>query len=190
MLPLALLALIQAQLIHAQQSTLSLPLNSLYNFTVSSTTKIFPIYSLPDSNLLSVSVALCANVASPPRFFVTNDTTITQPGPDDVDDPNVYEILLNNGLGQWTGVASSGGYLAVSSAGQAPFEIGVSDQGESIFIYRSWGAFSDLSMYTRPFTYTRPRCKPTAVRGYHIESSAIILTCNRTCTRPKYPSIP
>ena len=131
MLPLALLALVQVQLIHAQNTALQL--NTLQNFTAATLPRS-PVFSLPDSSSLSVSVAVCGNDASAtPRFFVTNDTAITQPGPDS-GDPNVFELALSDGWGNWTGDASGGGYLSVMNADQTPFEIGVSDQGEQPYL--------------------------------------------------------
>ena len=127
MLPLTLLALVQVQLIYAQNTPLQI--DSLQNFTAATLPRS-PVFSLPDSSSLSVSVAVCGNDASAaPRFFITNDTTISQPGPDNAGDPNVFELALSDGWGNWTGDTSNGGFLSVTNAGQTPFEIGVSDQG-------------------------------------------------------------
>ena len=148
MLPLTLLALVQAQLIYAQQAPL-LQVDTVHNYT-GNTLPRSSIFSLPASATLSVSVALCADVSSLPRFFLTNDSTITQPGPDSSGGANVFEISLEDGYGQWTGMMSDGGYLAVSNAGQTPFEIGVSDQGKSSFdpIYLVFaGAFCRRTIY-------------------------------------------
>lgn len=43
----------------------------------------------------------------------------------------MFEIVLNAGMGNWTGVGNSGGMLAVENAGQTSFEIGVSNSSES-----------------------------------------------------------
>ena len=129
MLPLALLALIQAQLVYSQQTTQSLQLNTLYSFSGSSIPKS-SVFSLPQSSSLAVSVALCADGAASPQFFLTNDTSITQPGPNNVDGENTFSISLVDGFGEWNGSATNGGYLSVSNTGQTPIEIGVSAQGE------------------------------------------------------------
>ena len=130
MLPLALIGLLQAQLA-LSQSAKSLKLNSLYESPPSSSHSRPTLFSLPTSSSnVSVSVALCAAVSSAPRFFLSNDSSIQDPSEDDLGDPSVREILLNEGYGEWTGPFSGGGYLAVSNAAQVPFEIGVSDDGE------------------------------------------------------------
>lgn len=129
MLPLTLLALVQAQLAYAQQTPLLQP-NTVHTYTGSTVPKS-SVFTLPDASSLSVSVALCAAATTLPRFFVTNDTTISVPGPNTLNDPNVYEISLEDGYGQWTGMALNGGFLAVSNVDQTPFEVGVSDEGKS-----------------------------------------------------------
>ena len=128
MLPLALLCLLQAQLA-LSQSSVSLALDSLYTSNPSSRTRP-SLFALPTSTAnVSVSVALCASAATPPNFFVSNDSSV-QPSQDNLSNPSVHEITLDQGYGAWTGPLSEGGYLAVSGAGQVPFEIGVSDGGE------------------------------------------------------------
>lgn len=128
MLPLALICLLQAQLA-VSQSPVQLALNSVYTsppFSRSGPT----LFSFPTSSSnVSVSVALCAAASSAPRFFVSNDSNVQRPSQNDVGDMGVYEITLNDGYGEWTGPFGDGGYLAVSNAGQVPFEIGVSDEG-------------------------------------------------------------
>ena len=125
MLPLALLALIQVELVYGQQAV-PLSLDGLYNYNSSSRS---PLFSLPAASNLSVSVALCADATSLPRFFVTNDSTIPHPSQQYLGVSDVYEITLDDGYGQWSGIMDNGGYLAVTNA-QVPFEVGASDQGE------------------------------------------------------------
>lgn len=128
MLPLALICLLQAQLAFAQ-SAQPLSLNSLYTSPPPGRSRP-TLFSLPTSSSnVSVSVALCAASANAPRFFLSNDTNVSLPGPDDVGEAGVYEIALSNGFGWWTGALGDGGYLAVTDGGQIPFEIGVSDGG-------------------------------------------------------------
>jgi calcium channel MID1 len=103
----------------------ALALNSLSSFSGSSSPTLF---TLPSSDTLSVSVALCASTSSPPLFYVANDTT------------DATEIVLWQGFGNWTGPAPSGGMLKVENIGSNSFEIGVSDDGKivhySIYDYK------------------------------------------------------
>jgi len=127
MLPHALLCLLHAALVAAQAKPI-LSLNALSSFNPQSLPNP-PAFSLPSSDVLAISVALCSgNSQSPPRFFVTNDTSVGIPGQGG--GPNVFEIVLSAGLGNWTGVASNGGVLAVENAGQTSFQVGVSNGGE------------------------------------------------------------
>ncbi|KIM79387.1 hypothetical protein PILCRDRAFT_823657 [Piloderma croceum F 1598] len=127
MLPHALLCLLQAALITAQTRQ-QLSLNSLSSFSPQSLPNP-PAFSLPSSDALAVSVAVCSGdlQSSLPRFFVTNDTSVGIPGSGG--GTNVFEIFLDAGLGNWTGLASNGGVLAVENAGQTSFEVGVSNTG-------------------------------------------------------------
>jgi calcium channel MID1 len=132
MLPHALLCLLQAALI-AAQTRQQLSLNSLSVFNSQSLPNP-PAFSLPSSDALAVSVAVCSGdlQSSLPRFFVTNDTSVGIPGSGG--GTNVFEIFLDAGLGNWTGRASNGGVLAVESAGQTSFEVGVSNTGEFLYL--------------------------------------------------------
>lgn len=139
LLPRTLLPFLQiylSSLASAQSSQAErFSLNSLNNFTASSLPSP-PTFALPtsDSSDVSISVALCSgSISSAPQFFVTNDSTIFDPGPPDLGQPNVYEIDLSpDGMGNWTGQIRTGGALAVSvdDGSQSSFQIGVSDNGE------------------------------------------------------------
>jgi calcium channel MID1 len=131
MLPHALLCLLQAALITAQTRQ-QLSLNSLSSFSSQSLPNP-PAFSLPSSDALAVSVAVCSGdlQSSLPRFFVTNDTSVGIPRSGG--GANVFEIFLDAGLGNWTGPASNGGVLAVENAGQSSFEVGVSNTGEFLY---------------------------------------------------------
>ncbi|GLB42783.1 putative aryl-alcohol oxidase [Lyophyllum shimeji] len=59
-------------------------------------------------------------------FFVTNSTSSGVPGPGGGLD--VFEIVVKDGYGNWTGIFVDGGVLAVENVGQASFELGISDQ--------------------------------------------------------------
>ncbi len=179
MLPFTLLCLLQTVLgALAQQTSRQLSLNQVVRFNATSLPN--PIFTLPSSsNDLSVSVALCSNGSSLPKFIVSNDTSITQLGLSDVGQPNVFEVVLGeDGFGNWTGQAPEGGLLAVSGAGQVPFEVGVSDQGMQSnssspmdkyivgvhsLLGGTWYSQTPVvcaAWYLTPFTRGRPR-KPT-----------------------------
>jgi calcium channel MID1 len=130
MLPHALLCLLQAALI-AAQTRQQLTLNSLSPFSSQSLPNP-PAFSLPSSDALTVSVAICSGDLQLPRFFVTNDTSIGIPGSGG--GINVFEIFLDAGLGNWTGLAGNGGVLAVENTGQTSFEVGVSNTGEFLHL--------------------------------------------------------
>jgi hypothetical protein len=83
--------------------------------------------------VLAISIAVCSQ-SSLPRFFVTNDTSLSIPGSGG--GANVFEIVLNAGLGNWTGLASEGGVLAVENVDQTSFEVGVSNSGESFVLLK------------------------------------------------------
>lgn len=133
MLPLALFALLQARLAFSQ-SPIELSLNSLFSSPAIPRSQS-AVFQLPNSTSnVTVSVALCSATTAAPQFFLSNDTSITQPGPDDVSEKGVFQLTLTDGWGEWTGRLPDGGFLAVSGSGsaQVPFEIGVSDDGERL----------------------------------------------------------
>ncbi|KIJ67288.1 hypothetical protein HYDPIDRAFT_173886 [Hydnomerulius pinastri MD-312] len=102
----------------------ALTLNSVTSFASSSLPSP-ALFGLPSSSQLTVSVAICSSQASSARFFLTNSTSGNVPGPGGGRD--VFEIPLDNGYGQWTGLASGGGLLSVDNIGQGSFEVFVSD---------------------------------------------------------------
>lgn len=131
MLPLTLIYLLN-QIIggHAQQTSFQLPLNNLANFT-GNTLPNPPVLSIPSSQTgnLTVTVALCAPGPQTPRFILSNDSSIRQPGLSDLGNGNVFELLLTDGFGNWTGPVPNGGFISVLNAGRMPFEVAVSDDG-------------------------------------------------------------
>ncbi|KAI0791360.1 stretch-activated Ca2+-permeable channel component-domain-containing protein [Abortiporus biennis] len=151
MLPLTLLCLLQAILgVLAQQTPIQLSLNNLYNFTVSTPTSNSRLFNLP----LSRS-----------RFFITNDTSVPDPGPNDLDNPNVFELDVGSeGFASWTGSMPDGGVLAVSGAGQVPYEVGVSDEGPIHAVWDDYPLLGDstsnqvllFSPPFSPFNITQP----------------------------------
>lgn len=131
MLPLALIYLLHQILEgNAQQSTFQLPLNNLANFT-GNTLPNPPVLSIPGSQTgnLTVTVALCAPSPQTPRFILSNDSSIRQPGVSDLGNRNVFELPLTDGFGNWTGPIPDGGFMSVLNAGRTPFEVAVSDDG-------------------------------------------------------------
>jgi calcium channel MID1 len=128
----ALLFLLQAALV-AAQTRKQLSLNALSSFNSQSLPNP-PAFTLPSSDVLAVSVAVCSgnSLSSLPRFFVTNDTSVGIPGSGG--GTNVFEMVLSAGLGNWTGKASNGGVLAVEDEGQTAFEVGVSNSSE-LFLF-------------------------------------------------------
>ena len=132
-----------------------------------------PSFRLPadTSSPLYVSVALCASSSSPPRFFVTNDTTFTQPGPGDVDDVSVFEVIVGpEGFGSWAGTLTNGGILAVQKGSTTtPFEVVVSATSTSLH------ALSTYQQLTHPRRNLRrglPIC-----RRHDLQPSTHILSC-------------
>ncbi len=127
LLPISLFVALPSFLLFAQAQQ-QLSLDTVVDLD-SSKLQSPPSFKLPsDSNPLYVSIALCANSDSPPRFFVTNDTTFTQPGPGDVDNVNVFEVIVGSeGFGSWTGMLANGGILSIQKGSTTtPFEVLVS----------------------------------------------------------------
>ncbi|KAF9005223.1 stretch-activated Ca2+-permeable channel component-domain-containing protein [Cyathus striatus] len=130
MLPEAFLLLLSAA-ISSAQTRQELSINQLASFNTSRLPNP-PSFNLPDQDELNITVALCAgsNAGPFPRFFVSNSTHSAiedDPGPSGGTD--VYEIMVGDGHGSWTGKFPSGGVLAVdvNGAPQTTFEIGVSN---------------------------------------------------------------
>ncbi|KAF8882264.1 stretch-activated Ca2+-permeable channel component-domain-containing protein [Infundibulicybe gibba] len=123
MLPEALLCLLGAAIVSAQ-TRVKLELNTFVSFNGSNAPDP-PVFTIPASDTagLTVSVALCSNDV-PPRFFVTNGSAVDVPGPNG--GPNVFQVPLQDGFGNWTGVFPAGGVLAVDGLGKTPFELGIS----------------------------------------------------------------
>jgi calcium channel MID1 len=113
------------------QSPQQLTINSFLSFTPASVPNP-PTFAVPVSNSLSISIAFCSdNSQSPnPRFFITNDSAVHNPGSSNVGTSDVFEIVVKDGLGVWTGSFNAGGLLGVEDVNQMAFEVGVSDGGE------------------------------------------------------------
>ena len=131
LLPASLFAVVQSflVLVEAQQQ---LTLGTINDFNTTGLPSP-PTFSLPSSSdTRFVSVALCAESDGPPRFFVTNDTSITQPSLSDVNNITTFEILVGSeGFGSWSGLLTNGGVLAVEAGSTSTsFELLVSTSSE------------------------------------------------------------
>jgi len=123
MLPDVLLCLLNVALVFAQTRQ-QLSLNVISSFT-SSNIPNPPLFTLPQSKNLSITVALCSTAAAP-RFFVSNSSN-TVPGSGG--GPQGTEITLTDGHGEWTGPVSDGGVLSVEAIGKSSFELAASEDG-------------------------------------------------------------
>ena len=134
--PEALLLLILQTAFSLAQTT-SLTINqtlSLDTANLPSTT-----FSLPKSSTsrLFVSVALCdagpvGSSGDNARFFVTNNSAVSNPGPSSTES-DVFEITLGQtGMGNVTLLGSDGGIFSVTvGSATESFQVGVSDTGQS-----------------------------------------------------------
>lgn len=172
LLPAALLLLLNAA-ISAAQTRKSLAIGSVTPDLAPNP----PFYTLPTANLLAISIALCSGTTDTavPRFFVTNSSSDASPGPDG--GPDVFEIVLNQGHGNWTGTFPSGGVLGVQLVAQVPFEIGVSDDQPIHEVFDTGALFGDTTatqalLFSPPFSppeledpqypnYTLPSASPS-----------------------------
>lgn len=150
MLPSSLLCLISLILSTNAQSRTQLSLNTVFLSNSQSS------FSIPGQDELTITIALCSS--SSPRFFLSNSTNNAledDPGPDGGED--VYEILLQNGFGNWTGAFPSGGVLQVEGLPPgASFEVGVSNDGMSKTLL---GFFSPLLIISQ--AHSTKFCLPT-----------------------------
>jgi calcium channel MID1 len=120
MLPEALLCLLNVALVLAQTQQ-QLSLDVISTFTPSNIPNP-PVFTLPQSNNLSITIALCSET-SPPRFFVSNSSST---------DDTYSEVTITDGHGIWIGPVSDEGVLYVEDAGQSSFELAVSEDGVSL----------------------------------------------------------
>ncbi|KAF7317056.1 putative acetate kinase [Mycena chlorophos] len=125
-LPAALVLLLKAALAAAQRTTL----NVGYVLSVSTLNAADTFYTIPTAaTQLALSIALCSGSinSTSPRFFVSNASSTASPGSGGGED--VFEIVLDQGVGNWTGTFPEGGVLGVEDDAnvQMPFEIGLSD---------------------------------------------------------------
>lgn len=131
LLPESFILLLNAAIIAAQRR--EIVINSVLSLTPQSLPNP-PVFTIPASARLALTVALCASVDNPPRFFVTNSSANADtPTSGSVLNGNeVYEIGIENGLGVFEGPFGDGGILAVENVGQMNFELGLTDSGASL----------------------------------------------------------
>jgi len=135
MLPESLIFLLAATTVYAQARP-NLELNKVTSFNTQRLPQP-PSFAIPQQPKLFISVALCSDSTTFPRFFVSNiSNRDSQDDPGPSGGPNVFEITLDRGQGNWTGTFVNGGILAVNSNGVSglPFELAVSDGGTLYYI--------------------------------------------------------
>ena len=134
--PKSLLLLLSQALVSLAQTN-SIALNQTLFFDTANLAS--STLSLPQSSTsqLFISVALCDTGSSAgnngARFFVTNNSAVSNPGPDSVES-DVYEIAMgSNGMGNFTLLGGNGGVFGISAgSSEQRFEVGVSDSGELV----------------------------------------------------------
>lgn len=127
MLPETIICLLSASIVQAAATQLSL--NAILSLN-SQDLPSPPTFSLPAAQNLTITVAFCSGTSST-RFFVTNSTSVKDPGPNAGVD--VFEITVTEGLGSFSGAFLNGGVLAVDAgdSNSLSFEIAASDNGQS-----------------------------------------------------------
>ena len=126
MLPESLLCLLSAAVAYSQ-TIQKLTVNNVTSFNSLSLPPTSS-FSLPQSERLSITIALCSQSSSIPHFLVSNNSdSATVDGPGDT----FSDIEISNGLGSWFGRFANGGVLAIDSANTdgVTFDIGISDSG-------------------------------------------------------------
>jgi calcium channel MID1 len=134
MLPESLLCLLSAALAYSQ-TIQNLTVNNVTSFNTLSLPSN-PSFSLPQSEQLSITIALCSKSSSIPQFFVSNSSDSATL--DDPEEDPFSEIQFASGLGNWFGMFANGGVLAIKSdsSDDVAFDIGISDSGMHPFLYR------------------------------------------------------
>ena len=151
-LPLALLSLVLYFADTRQQQQLNL--DAVSRFSSASTV------SLPShSGSVAISVALCGTPeGTTPQVIFTNSSTGI-PTEANVGMQDVFDIPIDEGLGNWTGLISEGGRLAITNTGQTQYEVGVStDQRRALHQYLGQGGLlfgdstgSQVILFSPPF---------------------------------------
>ncbi|KIY68283.1 hypothetical protein CYLTODRAFT_436665 [Cylindrobasidium torrendii FP15055 ss-10] len=118
-LPQSLWLLVTAALA-AAQTRQTLSLEKIQAATKSQT------FTIPAAANLTVSVAVC-DTGTSPTFFVTNSSSNAQ-DPGHSAGTDIYQITLENGMGNFTGSFASGGVLSVETSNPG-YEVAVSEFG-------------------------------------------------------------
>ena len=135
MLPESLLCLLSAAVAYSQ-TIQKLTVNNIASFNTLNLPSTPSFFSLPQSEQLSITIALCSKSSSIPNFLVSNSSdsaTLDNSG------DTFSEIELSSGLGSWFGRFANGGVLALESNNTdgVAFDIGISDSGMHLFpLYR------------------------------------------------------
>ena len=126
MLSQTLLCFLSTVIAAAQTVREPLPLNEVISIAQSTTP---PVFTIPNGPSLTITVASCSDTTggSDQRFFLTNSNSDPSSNPVPGGD-GVVEVILNQGLGLFTGPFPNGVVLSVS--GQGSFEVGASDSGK------------------------------------------------------------
>lgn len=149
-----LLLLLSATTTFAQTSLLAINTSTPLNSAQLSSSA----FSIAGSSTerLTVSVALCGAAPSggnAARFFATNDTSVNNPGPDNIGS-NVLEIFIgSDGIGNVTFEnAGGGGWFAVDAgSAQQAFDVGISDTiGILISISKTMQFAYTICVHTEP----------------------------------------
>lgn len=144
-----------------------LSINSLTPFTISNLPSP-PVFSIPATfDVISITLASCSAGQDTARFFLSNDSNVPDPGPNDVgSSPGVAEIVLDDlGMGEWIGSLDEGGFLSVVAGGsggaQQSFELGVSNTGEPLHIV--------LLSWSRLMLIFQDQCTQTMLHFHYSE---------------------
>ncbi|CAE6509966.1 unnamed protein product [Rhizoctonia solani] len=107
-----LLVLTLPQAIQAQTTNVALPFRRTFSLSVSSSPLVLSLPTQDDPYWLSV--ALCGAILPYPRFFISNDSGVTLPGPSDgAGSQGGEELGLNQGLITYQPQIRSGGAFAI-----------------------------------------------------------------------------
>ncbi|KAI0653108.1 stretch-activated cation channel Mid1 [Cubamyces menziesii] len=134
MLPISLFAVLQGFLLLAEaQQAQQLALEKVVDLSTSSLPNPPTFRISPSADPLFISVALCNASDNTTRFFLTNDTTISNPGPSDVDSVNTSELVMpDTGFNEWSNWFTNGGILSVLKGdASVEFELLVSAHNSS-----------------------------------------------------------
>jgi hypothetical protein len=109
---LILLLALDSSYVTDAQTTVSIPFRRTFSLSASSSPLVLRLPARNDP--YSLSVALCGAVLPYPRFFVSNESGVTLPGPDGVQgSQGGRELALDQGLITYEAQTLSGGAFAI-----------------------------------------------------------------------------